>query len=210
LRNIYGLQPEVDLQFNLVVARIITRRRPMKSMNEFRRDHIRHILPARILAVASLVVGLVVLPAGQVAVAAETGTYVQVVSLLTNYTKSERGAETVTGGSSSGTVTTTQSSGGPFIEGSSGLFECILFAKRSAAGMDLEAPCTSTDTSGDKVFSVAKRRSGDVNSGSGEGRSELLGGTGKYSGLTGSCTYRVDFLPANRLVTISKCQWQKP
>jgi hypothetical protein len=204
------LQREVNLQFNLAVARIIRRRRPMNSMNEFRRSHVRHVLPARILVVGSLVVGLVVLPTGHVAVAGETGTYVQVTSLLTNYTKSERGAETVTGGSSSGTVTTVQSSGGPFIEGSSGLFECILFAKKSAAGMDLEAPCTSTDASGDKIFSVAKRRSGDVNSGSGEGRSELLGGTGKYSGLTGSCTYKVDFLPGNRLVSISKCQWQKP
>jgi hypothetical protein len=177
----------------------------MKSRNELRQDHQRYVLRAGILAV-----GLVMPLASQVAVAAETGTYVQVVSLLTNYTKSERGGETVTGGSSSGTVTTVQSSGGPFIEGSSGLFECIIFAKKSAAGMDLEAPCTSTDTSGDKIFSLAKRRSGDVSSGSGEGRRELLGGTGKYSGLTGSCTYRVDFLPANRLVTISKCQWQKP
>ncbi len=141
---------------------------------------------------------------------AESGTYVQVISLLTNYTQSERGAETVTGGSSSGTVTTIQSSGGLFVEGSSGLFECIVFAKKSAAGMELEAPCTSTDTSGDKVFSVAKRRSGDVNTGGGgQGRSELLGGTGKYSGLTGSCTYKVDFLPGNRVVSVSKCDWQR-
>jgi len=182
----------------------------MNTTNAFGRHQDQHIRSARISAVASLVAGLAVLPAGHFALAADSGTYVQVISLVTNYTKSERGAETVTGGSSSGTVTTTQSSGGPFIEGSSGLFECIVFARKSAAGMDLEAPCTSTDPSGDKVFSVAKRRSGDVSSGSAEGRSELLGGTGKYSGLTGSCTYRVDFLPGNRLVTISKCQWQKP
>jgi hypothetical protein len=178
---------------------------PMKSMKEFRRDHDRPVL-----SVGMLAVGLVVVLAGQVAVAAESGTYVQVVSLATNYTKSEHGAETVTGGSSSGTVTTVKSSGGPFTEGSSGLFECILFAKKSAAGMDLEAPCTSTDTSGDKVFSVSRRKAGDVDSGSGEGRAELLGGTGRYAGLTGSCTYRVDFLPGNRLVSISKCQWQRP
>jgi len=101
----------------------------MKFLNEFGRDNTRHVLPTRIMTLAILAVALVALPTGQVAVAAETGTYVQVTSLLTNYTKSERGAETVTGGSSSGTVTTVQSSGGPFAEGSSGLFECIIFAK---------------------------------------------------------------------------------
>ncbi len=141
---------------------------------------------------------------------AESGTYDQVISLLTNYAKSERGPETVIGGSSSGTGTIVQSSGGPFIAGSSGPFECIVFAKKSAAGMDLEAPCTSTDAAGDKVFSVAKRKSGDVNAGGGgEGRSELVGGTGKYSGISGSCAYKADYLPGNRVVTISKCQWQR-
>lgn len=141
---------------------------------------------------------------------AESGTYDQVISLLANYTKSERGTETVTGGSSSGTATTIQSSGGPFPAGSSVVFECIVFAKKSAAGIDLEAPCMSTDGSGDKVFSVAKRKSGDVSpGGGGEGRSELVGGTGKYAGISGSCTYKADYLAGNRVVTISKCQWQR-
>ena len=81
----------------------------------------------------------------------------------------------------------------------------------SAAGLDLEAPCTSTDSSGDKIFSVSKRKVGDViPGGGGTGKSEMQGGTGKYAGITGSCTYKVDMLSANRLVSISKCQWQKP
>jgi len=142
---------------------------------------------------------------------ADTGTYESVTSLVTNYVKSERGDETVTGGSSSGTTTFTKSSGGIFAEGSSSLFECIIFAKRSASGMDLEAPCTQTDSSGDKLFSLAKRRTGDVTAGtSAEGTSELTGGTGKFAGLTGKCKYKVDYLSGNRLVSIAKCQWQKP
>jgi hypothetical protein len=141
---------------------------------------------------------------------AESGTYATVVSLLTNYAKSERGSETVIGGASSGTSTTVQSSGGPFIEGSSALFECIVFVKKSSAGMDLEAPCMSTDASGDKVFLVAKRRSGDVNpGGGGEGKSEIVGGTGKYAGVSGGCTYKADYLSGNRVVTISQCKWQR-
>lgn len=142
---------------------------------------------------------------------ADTGTYEDVVSLLTNYTKSERGDETVVGGSSSGTSTVIRSSGGPFVEGSSSLFECIIFAKRSPAGMDLEAPCTRMDAAGDKLFSVARRKTGGVTAGStGEGTSDITGGTGKFSGVTGKCAYRVDYLAGNRLVSMSKCQWQKP
>lgn len=142
---------------------------------------------------------------------AESGTYESVVSLTTDYTKSERGDETITGGSSSGTSTIIKSSGGLFVEGSSSLFGCIVFAKKSAAGMDLEAPCTSTDPSGEKIFSIARRKVGDVNpGGGGVGKSEMQGGTGKYAGLTGSCTYKVEILPGNHLVSISKCQWQKP
>jgi hypothetical protein len=142
---------------------------------------------------------------------AESGTYESVVSLVTEYTKSERGDETVTGGSSTGTSTITKSSGGLFVEGSSSLFGCILFARKTAAGLDLEAPCTTTDSSGDKTFSLSKRKVGDVTpAGGGTGKSELQGGTGKYAGITGTCTYRVDALSANRIVSISKCQWQKP
>jgi len=117
----------------------------------------------------------------------------------------------VTGGPSSGTATIIDSSGGPFVKGTSSAQECIVFSKKSDAGMDLVAPCTSSDSSGDKVFYLAKRTVGDVNQGGGgTGKSEIVGGTGKYAGLTGSCTFKVDYLAANRLVGISKCQWQKP
>jgi hypothetical protein len=155
-------------------------------------------------------VALAALFAAQSAIA-ESGTYESVVSLTTDYVRSEHGDETVTGGSSNGTSTIIKSSGGPFAEGSSSLFGCIVYAKKTAAGMDLEAPCTSTDSSGDKIFSVARRKVGDVTpGGGGTGKSETQGGTGKFAGLTGSCTYKVDILSANRLVTISKCQWQRP
>jgi hypothetical protein len=142
---------------------------------------------------------------------AESGTYESVVSLTTEYTKSERGDETVTGGSSIGTSTIIKSSGGPFVEGTSSLYGCIVFARKSTAGLDLEAPCTGTDNSGDKIFYLAKRKVGDViPGGGGTGKSELQGGTGKYAGITGSCTYKIDAPSSNRVVSISKCQWQKP
>lgn len=142
--------------------------------------------------------------------AAESGTYESLASLVTNYTKSEHGDETIIGGSSSGTSTVTKSTGSLFKEGSSSLMECIVFAKRSTSGLDMEAPCTSTSSSGDKLFTLARRKIGDVTAGStGEGKSEITGGTGAYAGLTGSCTYKIDYLSANRAVSISKCEWRK-
>jgi len=142
---------------------------------------------------------------------ADSGSYETVTSLTTDYAKSEQGDMTVTGGSSAGTQTIIKSSGGLFHEGSSSLFGCIVYAKKSAAGLDLEASCNSTDSSGDKLFSLAKRTVGDVTPGGGwTGTSRIQGGTGKYTGVTGNCNYKIDVLSANRVVTLSKCQWQKP
>ena len=153
---------------------------------------------------------MAILTATQCALA-ESGTYEAIASLTTEYSRSERGDETITGGSSAGTSTISKSSGGLFVEGTSSLFGCIVFARKSPAGLDLEAPCTSTDSSGDKVFSVARRKIGEaIPAGGGTGKSEIQGGTGKFAGITGSCTYRVEALPPNRVVSISKCQWQKP
>ena len=80
-----------------------------------------------------------------------------------------------------------------------------------AAGMDLEAPCTINDSSGDKNFIVYRRKAGDVSAGGGgQGTIQILGGTGKFAGVTGACTYTVAFFPGNRGVTTQKCRWQKP
>ena len=142
---------------------------------------------------------------------ADSGTYESIVSLVHQYRSMEHADGTVTGGGSNGTSTVVKSSGALFAEGTSSAFECVILAKKSAGGMELEAPCTSTDASGEKVFSVAKRRVGEVSEGGGgQGSSTIVGGTGRYAGITGSCTYRVDFLSGNRLVSVSKCRWQRP
>lgn len=147
----------------------------------------------------------------QSAFAAESGTYEAIGSFMTNYTKVEQGGHTITGGPLSGTTTITKSSAGLFAEGSSSVTDCIVFAKKSDAGLDLEAPCTNTYPAGDKVFYVSKRKLGDLNpGGGGEGKQEILGGSGKYSGITGSCTFKTEYLPGNHGVSHQKCQWQKP
>jgi len=63
----------------------------------------------------------------------------------------------------------------------------------SDGGMDLEAPCAAPDASGDKSFALSKRSAGDAETGGGDGRQEIVGGTGKYAGITGSCTFTVEY-----------------
>jgi hypothetical protein len=58
---------------------------------------------------------------------------------------------------------------------------------------------------------MATRNAGDVSAGGGgKGTQQILGGTGKYDGMTGSCDYMVNYLPENFGVTQANCRWQKP
>ena len=38
---------------------------------------------------------------------------------------------------------------------------------------------------------------------------EILGGTGVYAGISGSCTYDVGYMPDNWVAMIADCTWQK-
>ena len=140
----------------------------------------------------------------------KSGTYDFVLSAVTDFTAVEQLDYVVRAGTLDGTVTIIKSSGGPFEAGSSGTVSGVGYIKKSAAGIDLESPGTFTDSSGDKWYSVARRSAGDqAVGGGGAGRQEIAGGTGKYEGITGVCEYIVDYLPDNKIVTQSTCQWQR-
>lgn len=80
----------------------------------------------------------------------------------------------------------------------------------SEADSDIRAACTLTDASGDSWFSLAKRSVGDIEEGgAGAGQWELMGGTGKYAGLSGNCPYDVEYLLGNHLVSTAECTWQR-
>jgi hypothetical protein len=140
---------------------------------------------------------------------ADSGTYEYISSFTSHYITFEHGDETVIGGPIEGTQTISSSSGGIFNIGDSSTFECLVFVKKTARGIENESPCTSADPSQDKMFTVARRRAGDMSTG-GQGKIEIQGGTGKYAGIKGSCTYRATYLPGNRATTVAKCEWQKP
>ena len=139
---------------------------------------------------------------------AESGTFETVASFATNYSKLEHAGQMVTGGSIHGSMSVVKSTGGIFAEKSSTVFDCIVYAKKSDAGLDLEAPCTVTDSGGDKFYYVGRRKAGDMNVG-GEGHQEIVGGTGKYAGLSGSCVFKTEYLAGNLAVTHQKCQWSR-
>lgn len=140
---------------------------------------------------------------------AESGTYEQVGSFTSRFITFEHGEETIIGGPIEGARIISASSGGPFTVGESSTIQCLVVVKKTARGIDNESPCTVTDSSQDKLFTVARRRAGDMDTG-GQGKQEILGGTGKYAGITGSCTYRTTYLPGNWATSMAKCEWQRP
>ena len=149
--------------------------------------------------------------AAQMAIAGESGTYEAVSSFVYDYTKFDFANQKIISGPLHGTETITKSSGGLFVVNESSVFVCVVYAKNSDAGMDLEAPCATTDASGDISFTLGKRSAGDIETGGGgDGRQEIVGGTGKYAGITGSCTFTVEYLTGDRAISINTCEWQKP
>ena len=160
---------------------------------------------------ARMILASGMLYAAQAVAGGESGSFRYVASLVHDYTTLEHAGQTVTGGPLHGTFTVTGSSGGPFAEGQNAVAACFVYSTKSEAGMDLETPCTNTDASGERWFLMATRKAGDVQvGGGGEGRQELMGGTGKYAGLSGACTYTASYLSEDLVVSQGRCEWRKP
>ena len=159
---------------------------------------------------AALTAGAGMLSAAWAAAADEGGSFRIIRTFLQGYTTIEHGDVRYTGGPSEGSITVLESSGGPFVAGTHQRITCVVFARSTEAGIDLDAPCTVTAPSGDTWYSHSKRRSGNVETGGGgPGTLEILGGTGVYAGIGGSCTYEVGYLPDNWVATLADCTWQR-
>ena len=166
------------------------------------------ILSKKIVAVVAAVAG--VAWAGS-PTADESGSFDFIESTVHDYTVLEFAGQTITGGPLEGTGTIARSSGGPFAEGGNYRAACVVYVKKSDAGIDLEAPCAFTDSDGDAWYTMSKRQAGDVAvGGGGQGNQRLVGGTGKYAGVTGDCPYTTSYLPDDWLVSTSTCEWRRP
>ena len=138
------------------------------------------------------------------------GTYEIITSGIADLKTVDFLDHSIKAGSTEGTSTIVGSSGGPFIVGESSTYSGVIYAKKSAAGIDLEGPGITTDSTGDKWFWVARRNIGDQKTGGGgAGRQEIVGGTGKYEGITGICEYKIDYLADKRIVTQTSCKWER-
>ena len=60
----------------------------------------------------------------------------------------------------------------------------------------------------DKIFSELIRNVGDINQG-GKGKSKIVGGSGKFQGITGNCEYTVAYHPGNKASQIADCKYNK-
>ena len=159
---------------------------------------------------AALAVAAAGLFSTDAAVAEESGTFTGLASMVRDYATIEHAAGTIVGGSSEGTMTILASSGGPFVAGEHGHVTCVVYGKNSTAGLELEAPCTLAMAAEGKLYLVSKRRAGDVEAGGGGGGTiELLGGSGQYAGVTGTCAYDTSYLANDRRVTMTECTWQR-
>ncbi len=159
----------------------------------------------------ALVVATAIVCAVPLASAAESGTFKLQGSYQHNYTVLDFAGSKITSGSIAGTSTIIMSRGGPFTKGEHYNAACAVYSKRSATEFDLEAPCILSSKAGDKIYLMAKRRSGNLKTGGGgKGTHKIMGGTGKYAGMTGTCSYTTAYLPDRWLVVSSDCKWSKP
>ena len=165
-------------------------------------------MSSRQMTVAALAAVLVLMAAP--AAFADSGSFREVRSFHHEYITVDHGGEKFTGGILRGTVTIVDSSGGPFVAGANRPSDCLVFSRDSDGGIELDAPCTSTDADGDVVYSRAVRRQGDVAiGGGGAGTWQLLGGTGKYAGISGNCSYTTEYLAGSRVAVLSECTWSR-
>ncbi len=140
-----------------------------------------------------------------------SGRFVFIEMGTRDYSSMEHAGATVTVGTVRGAASVVESGGGPFAAGDIYSATCFVYLTNSDAGIELEAPCTFTDTSGDSWYVLAVRRAGDTSSGGGgSGIQSILGGTGKYAGLTGACPYTSSYLPNDAIVSHAVCEWRKP
>lgn len=156
-----------------------------------------------------LIVAVGLLQIGQSPAAAETGSLTIVSSLTSQYATIAHVDGTIFGGISEGTSAIVKSSGGPFVEGRSFQTRCITYGKSSAAGTELEAACTLMNPSGDMLFSTAERRVDGAAEEGGAGHLTLVGGSGSFENITGSCPYEIDYLTETLYVSWAECTWQR-
>ncbi len=137
---------------------------------------------------------------------AETGTFRMVLGGQHDYTIFGFVGQIIVGGAIEGVGTITKSSGDPFVVGERGRSTCMVYSKQNAADLeffDFESPCIMS-YGGDTLFTLTKGVGtvADVSL-------RIVGGTGKFAGITGSCSYQIEYLEDDWLATTAGCEWER-
>ncbi|HVO45893.1 MAG TPA: hypothetical protein VMT29_06110 [Steroidobacteraceae bacterium] len=103
---------------------------------------------------AVLAVTLSALLLGQAA-SADSGTFESLYGFATNYNTIEHNNGTAPAGINRGAFRVVDSTGGLFVKGQSSAQECVILAKKSSAGLDVDSICTLTNASGHKLYLTA-------------------------------------------------------
>ncbi|OUT79657.1 MAG: hypothetical protein CBB82_00775 [Betaproteobacteria bacterium TMED22] len=86
------------------------------------------------------------------------------------------------------------------------MINCGVRILRGGSDLDLISNCVQKDLSGDEFYTVAERKAGTLDTGGGgDGIQTIVGGTGKYQGVTGKCTYTVQFLESPWITVETSC-----
>ncbi|MEO8007968.1 MAG: hypothetical protein ABI728_05540 [Betaproteobacteria bacterium] len=151
-------------------------------------------------------VALGLLPLVSAACHAASGTVDFSLSANVNVYAVEMGDTIVTARGGNGTVTFIHSSGRPFVEGASATVQYASFSKKTPSGLELEADAVATFSSEDTLLMLFVRHPADPGT-SGEGTVHLMGGSGRFAGISGQCKYKMDDPPGAWNVTVAQCQW---
>ena len=152
--------------------------------------------------VASLAAAGGLLFTAQLAAAGESGSFTAISVLTASPATLQQSGETIFAGPSEGATVITESSGEPFAAGAHIEMKCIVYGRISASGVSLEAPCTARASTNGELY-LHSKRTGKM------GRSELLGGTGMYEGIVGTCDYEVSSVSPKVNVTTARCTWKR-
>lgn len=138
---------------------------------------------------------------------AHADSYQVVATYQYDYTTLAHGEVEYIGGPTKGTMTIIGSTGAPFVVGESFASRCLVFSRREGEGLELEAPCVDTSPSGSVLYSRFRQTQGEIGADGGGTREwELLGGSGEFEGVSGSCRYNTRY-HAEFLVVIADCQY---
>ena len=88
----------------------------------------------------------------------------------------------------------------------------MVHGRKTAAQLHLATSCSLKVGAGEDEFYVSGGRTvGSVTAGGGgTGRLTMEGVTGKFSGVRGTCDYKITYHSDNQSSTAAACSWERP